>query len=96
MVLPFVRRLFETSEVFAPAMSVRRIDEADPEAFLRAAIDYANKRLHGTLGANILIHPATMRKIGRKKFEAIVADLHYGCIAINAWSALGFLFVKTP
>ena len=99
VVLPFLRdgdSWFETSEVFAPAMSVRRIDEADPEAFLRAAIDYANKRLHGTLGANILIHPATMRKIGRKKFEAIVADLHYGCIAINAWSALGFLFVKTP
>ncbi|WP_158816501.1 aldehyde dehydrogenase family protein [Methylocapsa sp. S129] len=99
VVVPFVRdgdAWFETNEVFAPAMSVRRIDETDPEAFLRAAIAYANTRLRGTLGANILIHPATMRKIGRKTFEAILVDLRYGCIAINAWSGLGFLLVKTP
>jgi Aldehyde dehydrogenase family len=99
VVVPFVRNgeaWFETHEVFAPALSVHRIDETDPEAFLRAAIVYANTRLRGTLGANILIHPKTIRAIGRSKFEAIVADLHYGCIAINAWSGLGFLLVKTP
>ncbi|MGO9389035.1 aldehyde dehydrogenase family protein [Rhodoblastus sp.] len=87
---------FETNEVFAPAMSVRRIDDLDSEAFLRKAIAYANERLRGTLGANILIHPATIRKIGRRKFEQIIAQLHYGCIAINGWAALGWLLVRTP
>lgn len=87
---------FETNEVFAPAMSVRRIDDPDSEAFLRKAIGYANERLRGTLGANILIHPSTIRKIGRSKFEEIIAELRYGCIAVNAWTGLGFLLVQTP
>ncbi len=86
----------ETNEVFAPAMGTVRIGGSDPEAYLRAAIAYANERLHGTLGASILIHPATMRKIGRKRLEAIISDLHYGCIGINCWAGVGFLLVQTP
>lgn len=85
---------FRENEVFAPALTTYDIKERDEEAFLRAAIKYANEELHGTLGANILIHPATITKIGKKKFEAMIAELHYGCIAINAWSGLGFLLVQ--
>lgn len=86
----------EEQEVFGPALSVTELPGKDPEAFLIRAIDYANRHLHGTLGANILIHPATMRMIGRRRFEEILADLHYGCIAINAWTGLGFLSAATP
>ena len=86
----------ETQEVFAPALSVHRLDEADPEAFLRAAIAYANERLYGTLGANILIHPSTIRRIGKARFEDILAELRYGCIAVNAWTGLGFLLAQAP
>jgi acyl-CoA reductase-like NAD-dependent aldehyde dehydrogenase len=85
---------FENNEVFAPAMSTYKINQSDPEAYLRAAVSYANKRLHGTLGANILIHPATLRQIGKQRFEEIIADLHYGTIAINAWTGLGFLMAQ--
>ncbi len=94
VIVPFAAnddQAIETTEVFAPAMSIHRIASDEPEAFLRAAIAYSNDRLYGTLGANILIHPATIKAIGRARFETIVADLHYGCIAINAWSGLGFL-----
>ena len=97
VIVPFAAnddQAIETTEVFAPAMSIHRLDAGDPEAFLRAAIAYANDRLYGTLGANILIHPATIKAIGAEKFEAIVAELHYGCIAINAWSGLGFLIAQ--
>ena len=86
----------ETHEVFAPALAVRRLEEADPEAFLCAAIRYANTRLRGTLGANILIHPKTIAAIGRDRFDGILAELRYGCIAINAWTGLGFLMARTP
>ena len=99
VVIPFAKAndpSIASQEVFAPALSVHRLDEADPEAFLRAAIAYANNKLYGTLGANILIHPATIRAIGRQKFETIVAELRYGCIAINAWTALGFLIPQAP
>ena len=80
-------------EVFAPALSTTDLPggDNDPEAFLVKAIAYANEQLAGTLGANILIHPRTMQAIGRARFESIISQLHYGCIAINAWTGLGFL-----
>ena len=99
VVIPFAKtddHLIETNEVFAPAMSIHRLEESEPEAYLRAAIAYANEKLYGTLGANILIHPATIKSIGKTKFEAIIADLHYGTIAINAWTGLGFLIAQAP
>ena len=82
-------------EVFGPAFSVHPFQEVDPEDFLRAAIAYANEHLHGTLGANIIIHPKTLDQIGRARFDAIITDLKYGCIAINAWTGLGFLTAQT-
>ncbi|MDQ2093660.1 aldehyde dehydrogenase family protein [Rhodalgimonas zhirmunskyi] len=87
---------FRENEIFAPVLSTHEIAETDPESYLRAAIRYANDELHGTLGGNILIHPATMKQIGRKRFEEIIAEFHYGTVAINAWTGLGFLLTACP
>lgn len=87
---------FNDTECFSPALSTYRIEQTDPAAYLAAAIAFANTSLHGTLGANILIHPATIRAIGKTRFEAIIAKLHYGTIAINAWSGIGFGMTKCP
>ena len=84
------------NEVFAPALNIRRLASTDPEAFLREAIAWANENLYGTLGSNILIHPATIREIGRQKFERILADFKYGMIAVNAWTGVGFLLPTLP
>ncbi|HEX7642959.1 MAG TPA: aldehyde dehydrogenase family protein [Burkholderiaceae bacterium] len=81
----------ESTEVFAPALSVVELPGDDAEAYLRAAIDYANKQLYGTLGANIVIHPKTIAAIGRKRFEEMLIELRYGTIAVNAWTGVGFL-----
>ncbi len=83
-------------EVFAPAVGVKELDAPDAENYLRAAIAYANDELWGTLGANILIHPRTIKKIGKKRFEEIVAELRYGMIGINGWCGLGFLITACP
>ena len=82
-------------EVFAPALGEVLLPAADAESYLRAAIRYCNDNLQGTLGANILIHPRTLRELAGR-FEEIVAELHYGCIAVNAWTGLGFLLTQTP
>ncbi|MEM7439110.1 MAG: aldehyde dehydrogenase [Pseudomonadota bacterium] len=84
------------SEVFAPALSTKEIMAVDAESYLIEAIRYANEELYGTLGANIVIHPATIQQMGRKRFEEILHDLRYGCIAINGWSGIGFLQTTTP
>lgn len=80
-----------STEVFAPALNITEMAGSDPEAFLREAVRFANDKLYGTLGANIVIHPATIAQIGRERLEEILVDLRYGTIAINAWTGLGFL-----
>ncbi len=78
-------------EVFAPALNVTELPGTDPEAYLKAAIEFANTQLYGTLGANIVIHPATIAQIGRQRLEELLVTLRYGTIAINAWTGVGFL-----
>ncbi len=98
VVVPFSRgdqEWYADNEVFAPAMNVHRIEGKDEEQYLIEAIKFANETLHGTLGGNILIHPSTIKKIGRRRFDEIVAEFRYGSIAINAWTGLGFLMVQT-
>ncbi|SIS56811.1 aldehyde dehydrogenase family protein [Paracoccus saliphilus] len=87
---------FRQTEVFAPAMSRTELHAKDAEDFLRRAIIFANERLHGTLGANIIIHPKTIKAIGRQRLTEIIAELRYGTIAINAWTGLGFLLAPCP
>jgi len=85
----------EESEVFAPVLGITSLNGMDTEAYLRNAIAYCNEKLHGTLGASIIIHPKTRRAF-EDKWDSIVADLKYGCVGINAWTGLGFLTVQTP
>jgi acyl-CoA reductase-like NAD-dependent aldehyde dehydrogenase len=87
---------FANTEVFGPALSTCEIDAPNAQTYLRRAVSYANDQLHGTLGANILVHPKTIKEIGKIQFENIIADLHYGTIAINAWTGLAFLATACP
>lgn len=84
------------TEVFAPALNVVEIDGQEAEAYLIAAVEFANTKLYGTLGANIVIHPATIAQLGRQRLEEILTDLRYGTIAINAWTGLSFLSAQSP
>jgi aldehyde dehydrogenase (NAD(P)+) len=79
----------ERTEYFAPVLGVVELPGLGQE-FLDRAVAHANDRLAGTLGANVLIDPATQEALGGG-FERAIADLHYGAIAINAWTAFGFL-----
>jgi aldehyde dehydrogenase (NAD(P)+) len=77
-------------EFFAPVVATTRLPGRDAAQFLRNAVEFANETLHGTLGANIIIHPKTARALGPVLDEAISA-LRYGTIAINAWTGVGYL-----
>lgn len=83
------------AEVFGPALAQTSLPGADAATFLRQATRFCNERLHGTLGVNLLIHPATLRELGPALDEAI-AELRYGCVAINAWTGVGFLLGQVP
>lgn len=80
----------QNTEYFTPVLGVVEVSGTGQE-FLDGAIAHANDNLQGTLGANLLIDPATEKSLG-SGFERAIAELRYGSIAINAWTALGFIF----
>jgi aldehyde dehydrogenase (NAD(P)+) len=79
-----------TVEAFAGVLTSTNIAATDVDAFLERAVDFCNDTLWGTLGANIIIHPATARRHAAALDRAI-SRLRYGCIGVNAWTGVGFL-----
>ncbi len=77
-------------EVFVGALGQTYLPGSDPGKYLKNAVQFCNEKLWGTLGANILIHPKTMRQLGFD-FENALAGLRYGSIGVNAWCGLAFL-----
>ncbi|SEM86935.1 aldehyde dehydrogenase family protein [Cryobacterium luteum] len=83
-----------TTEYFAPVLGVLEL-AGTGQAFLDSAVETVNRDFLGTLGANILGLPSTIRRLG-PGFELAVARLRYGTIAINAWTGVGFLSAAAP
>ncbi|WP_405372238.1 MULTISPECIES: aldehyde dehydrogenase family protein [unclassified Microbacterium] len=79
----------ETTEFFAPVLGLIDLPGTG-QRFLDAAVEHANSRLTGALGANVLIDPRTQRALG-DGFDEAIARLRYGTVAINTWTAFGFL-----
>lgn len=83
-----------TTEAFCGVLACLELP-GNIEAYVRDAVAFANDRLHGTLGANIAVHPATM-KADPKLVDRAVADLRYGCVAVNGWTGVGYFITETP
>ena len=79
-----------TDEYFSPVLTTVSISGKDPAEFLLEAVKFANEKLDGTLGANIIIHPKTI-KAHKAALDSAIADLKYGGIGVNTWCALAFL-----
>ncbi len=84
----------ETTEYFAPVLGVVALP-GNGQEFLDRAVVHANDELAGTLGANVLIDPVTQAALG-DGFERAIADLRYGTVSINSWTAFGFLTPTLP
>ena len=79
-----------TTEAFAPVLAATSIDADSLEDYLEQAVDFCNDRLWGTLGANVIVHPATARRHAAT-IDRAIARLRYGCVGVNAWTGVGFL-----
>ncbi len=80
-------------EAFGGVLAETRLPGADAGTFLKNAIAFCNDSLWGTLGANLLIHPQTIKELG-PAFDDALAGLRYGCIAVNTWTGVGFLLAQ--
>ncbi len=83
---------FDT-EAFSSILTVTTLP-GDTRAFLKSAVDFANDRLWGTLGGNIVIHPKSMHDHAHELDDAVAA-LRFGCVGVNAWTGVGFLLTET-
>ncbi|WP_434811391.1 aldehyde dehydrogenase family protein [Microbacterium sp. bgisy189] len=86
---PDAAEALQSTEYFSPVLGVVTLRGLGQE-FVDTAVAHANEHLHGTLGANLLIDPVTQAALG-DGFERAIADLRYGTVAVNAWTAFGFL-----
>ncbi|GAA2428164.1 aldehyde dehydrogenase family protein [Mycolicibacterium llatzerense] len=78
-----------TTEYFAPVLGYTSLPGTGAE-FFGNAVEFANNSLYGTLGASIIVAPGDRRAMGAA-FDDALAQLHYGTIGVNVWSAIGFL-----
>ncbi|MEX2552487.1 MAG: aldehyde dehydrogenase family protein [Actinomycetota bacterium] len=89
-------RLFDT-EPFCSILSETALEAASPADFLRSATDFCNDRLWGTLSANIVVQPKQERDpVVAAALNDAIAELRYGAVSINHWSALVFAIGSAP
>jgi hypothetical protein len=84
-------------EAFCGVFAETSLDvERDVSTFVREAVRFCNETLWGTLSATVIAHPASLadETIGAAIDQGI-ADLRYGAIGLNVWSALSYGAVST-
>lgn len=77
------------TEYFAPVLGVLTLPGKAGD-FLKEAVRVSNESFAGTLGANIIADPRTIRQLG-PVLEDAIAELHYGTVGLNAWTGVGYL-----
>ncbi len=84
-------------EAFCSVTAETPIDATDAAAFLDRATAFANDRLWGTLNATVIVDPRTAKDPAVKPaLERAIADLRYGTVSLNHWSAAGYGIGITP
>ncbi|NND13746.1 MAG: aldehyde dehydrogenase family protein, partial [Acidimicrobiia bacterium] len=78
------------NEFFVGAYATTKLPASDASSFVRAAVEFANTVLAGTLGAQFIVHPVTLKELG-PVIEAAIDGLQYGSIGINGWTGAGYL-----
>jgi Aldehyde dehydrogenase family len=78
-------------ESFFGQVAETALTAPSPAAFVDAATTFCNDVVWGTLGATILVSPASLKDQGvADSVDRAVADLRYGSIGVNVWHGLSF------
>jgi acyl-CoA reductase-like NAD-dependent aldehyde dehydrogenase len=83
-----------TEEAFCGVLACVSIESQSAPDFLIQAVEFANDRVWGTLSCTILIDPRTQQQY-QSEFDKAIANLKYGAIGVNIWSAMLFYFGST-
>jgi acyl-CoA reductase-like NAD-dependent aldehyde dehydrogenase len=83
-----------TEEAFCGILAEVSIESQSAADFLTKAVEFANDRVWGTLSCTVLIDPRTQQQYPQA-FDRAIANLQYGAIGVNIWSAMLFYFGST-
>jgi len=90
-----LEKQYGNEEVWSTALYFKEIPYKSYENYATSAIDYVNNELWGNLGVTVLIKNHN-RKANKLILKSYVDNLNYGTVAINEWSALGFVIPTLP
>lgn len=82
-------------EAWSPVIAETALPATDAAAFLDAAARFCNDRVSGTLSAVVLIDPRTHARLGAA-VDRTLAELRYGTVAVNHWSAMSYALAAPP
>jgi len=86
-----------TTEAFCGVMGETPIAAPTVPEFVDKAVSFVNEKVWGTLAAGLIVHPRSLRDPEiAAAVERAVADLRYGTVSLNQWSAAGYAFAVTP
>lgn len=83
-----------TNEAFCGVLAETAIEASDAADFMLKATEFANDSCWGTLSCVVLVHPDTQKNHARS-FDAMIADLRYGGIGVNAFAGVIYGLVVT-
>ncbi|NJK62250.1 MAG: aldehyde dehydrogenase family protein [Synechococcaceae cyanobacterium SM2_3_1] len=82
------------TEAFCGVLAEVSLPTRNASSFLQEAVAFVNDHVWGTLSCMILIDPQTSRSL-KSQLQQAIADLRYGGIAINCWSAVLYSLMTT-
>ena len=86
---------YETSEIWGTSIYFKKIEFTNQSDYSDKVIDYCNNTLWGNLGATVLFKKYKNKK-NKPLTDKYVNQLKYGTVAINEWSAIGFIIPSLP
>ena len=82
-------------EAFCGVLAEVSLEASDTGAFLTQAVDFVNEQVWGNLSCTVLVDPRTQQK-WNAELECAIAQLRYGAIGVNVWSAVLFSLSAFP
>ncbi len=83
-------------ESFCSVWAETALEGGNSADFVERAVAFANDCLWGNLVAMLIVHPTSLKEPGMQAaVERAVADLRYGTVAVNAWSAMASMLGVT-
>ncbi|HIK17713.1 MAG TPA: aldehyde dehydrogenase family protein [Leptolyngbyaceae cyanobacterium M33_DOE_097] len=76
-------------EAFCGVLAEVSLPVSESADFLQQAVPFVNEQIWGNLSCSILVDPAT-QKCCQAELDSAIAQLRYGAIAVNVWSAIIF------